>query len=216
MNNRRKFTHKDIPDIILNVLMILGFASLLHGFGVAVVDVPQLRDYRFKNESHIETVASAFRFELAPGETLYVKHFFPGFLQGTKFLYVAVDNVESVESFLSRFQLDIKEASRHRSMPVAIETYSVDIDNYAANRSMEFSSFLTFFDDEGQINAEIFITHRGSISELNEMYSLLYELLRPWWAHPFFLGTLAIQAILVAIAIFRYKKHRNAEKIGGN
>jgi hypothetical protein len=97
----------------------------------------------------------------------------------------------------------------------AFEMYSVNRYNHVGSPK-DFSSMLSFYDDEGQIRAEISITKRHSIPELNDMYIMLHGHLRSLWAHPFFVAPVVIQAILITIAIVRFSRNRKAEKIGGN
>ena len=124
-----------ITDIIAAVnCAVMGFVMLM-GLTMAKLDIDStpLRVSAFTDEQHIDIIASAFGYELAEGETLRVAPLSLGIMHGITHLKVIIDNVESVESFLSRYNGELKETEITQSFtemsiysPGVFEVYALE------------------------------------------------------------------------------------------
>jgi hypothetical protein len=200
--------------LLLAVIMIF---PVLLGFMAANYDLAggQFEIRRFRSARHVREITSAFQFELNQGENLYVAGFSRGGGQVPVRIRVIVENVESVQSFLSRFRGNVEEIalSSHNMndgfyLPGTFRVFNTD--TFSGDR--DFYSRLAFFYDEDRLNAEFYVTNRGYPPQLREVYRILKSYY-PIWLHPYFLVPAAFQFALVAFVIVRVVR-RNVFDLG--
>jgi hypothetical protein len=187
--------------------LLVGYVTADLIIGGTAIEIRQ-----FKDERHIEEIASAFQLELAANETLYVAGYHRGALQARMSLRVVIENVESVESFISRFNGGLEE------IPIDSEYYTLwlpsgtfrayDLDIFCLESThRDFHSQLSLFYDGDKINAE-FLASGGTPPELRNVANILVGYLPSIWLYPFFLVPLVMQAALIIFIVVRVVRRK--------
>jgi len=191
-------------DIIAIIVAMLMIYPVIVGLVAADIRVSSRREIRkFKNPEHLETLISAFHFDLASNETLYVENFRRGALQAESYLgNIAVDGIISVDDFISRYKSDIIEIDvaeypeTLKNRPGSFRACMVDlqVDGYYRN--------LIFYQTKKGITARLDVGGH-TWSQLIDVDSILFGNFPSVYRHPFFLVPVAGQAWLVILVVFR-------------
>ena len=173
----------------------------------------------FKNPEHLDIMISTFQFDLAPNETLYVESFSRGAGQAPPTLSIAIDGIESVDDFISRYkgyitEIDVVEYPyflEYREQFGAFRICTVSIQGSSARE-------LVFYQNEDGITAKLDVGDR-LLRRLEDVYGILLGYIPCAWLHPIFLVPVAIQAGLAIFVVVRFirriihkthnKKHLN-------
>jgi hypothetical protein len=178
----------------------LMFVPLFFGFFLAAFDVASrsIEIRRFRSERHIQTITNAYQFNLSQNETLRVSEYRRGAMQSPSQLRIVIEGLDSVDSFLSRFNSDIEETEP--------EIYQINI-FHEPFRTMDSRAILTFFHNENELSAEIcMVTFPHNFEELRRMLNTYH----PIWLSPFFLIPAIIHIALIAYRVVRIIKRKNA------
>ena len=217
-SDNKRWVNWDIRALIAAVLMII---PAMIGLAMADFDMSarSVEIRKFKNPEHLETLISAFHFDLAPNETLYVENFRRGMLQADPELgNIAIEGIISVDDFISRYKSDI------------IEVDVVEYPNLVENRLGAFRACLVDLQIDGYYRELIFYQAKKGITarldveehawrEIVDVGSILFGNYPSLYRHPFFLVPVAIQAglvIFVVVRVIRRIIHKIRNKKGLN
>ena len=207
-------------DIIAIIVAMLMIYPVIVGLVAADIRVSSRREIRkFKNPEHLEALISAFHFDLAPNEKLYVENFSRGWLRAeSKLGNIAVDGIISVDDFISRYKSDIIELDvaeypevfekRPGAFRICVVDLQIDV----------YYRYLEFYQTKKGITARLDVGGNPWL-HLGDLGSILFENFPSVYRHPFFLVPVAGQAWLVILVVFRvirriihkirHKKHLN-------
>jgi len=212
---------KDWIDIFARILAFMFFIWICGAVIIHVQQQPRPSDtssvYEFKNEQHIQKIASAIRLELSSHESLEVSYFRHGERESTHFLTVNIRGVQSVEGFLSRMNTDVSEANV--TLGDNKNSYGFDLLNcYKINKFIvtdengkKIDNILIFYSNGTEVHVDflLWVEHGTPLpTELKEVADILNSYFPKhkwsWFAPHVFIPTVS----LIAIIIFLIRRRR--------
>ena len=197
----RKSIAWDITAIVVAVLMT---SPVLMGLVAASFDLGgrQIEIREFKKQEHLERLISAFHLDLAPNETFYVERYRRGVMQAPPVLSIAIEGIESVDDFISRYSIVYNELDLSEDSYFFEARYHRDAFRVCMVDLYDFGHELGFYETESGIIAVLDV-RPTLLRSLVDVRSILAEYFHSMWLHPFFLVPLAIQAGLVIFVVVR-------------
>jgi len=157
------------------VIAILMIGPLFFGFigSFLLSDLePAFKDNL--SESQIKEICSSLKFELKNGEDIYIEYS-PAVWQSATSLYVYIENIESEESFLSRFKGTTRRGSNFVSYgnlngSEPISKYDIEIFELEQLPKDYMCGLLFFYNWESESTTALF-SISGYIPELRVIYN---------------------------------------------
>jgi hypothetical protein len=189
------------------VIAILMIGPLFFGFigSFLLSDLePAFKDNL--SESQIKEISSSLKLELKGDEHIYIEYR-PTVLQATVFLKVYIENIESEESFLSRFKGTTRRGSNFVSYgdlngSVSVSKYDIEIFELERRPKDYMCGLLFFYNWESESTTALF-SISGYIPELRDIYSYFgysYNI-KPLLRNRMFMIPLCIEFVLITFLI---------------
>jgi hypothetical protein len=203
---------KKTNNKIVSLLAVFMIIPILFGYLMSDWFIRPTTKRNLSNEQ-IREISEKLKFELLPDETVYVKYF-PGFLQGTIFLHVFVENIKSENDFLSRFGGNYKAIANpgYYEMTCAKLDGAYEADIFELKtQPKDYSCELLFYTESGKANAVFLIV--GYIPELLDIYLFSNNPYQRYYSNPYFIVPLIIELALIICLVTQKIKNRRRQKL---
>ena len=188
--------------------ILLLVVTFLYGIAIVPWKMQPTERNTFSNEQQLE-ICEKLKFELAPGEMISTRYW-PGVMQATTSLTVTIHNINSKEDFLKRVHFETPALEIHWSSDDEALHFD-DFQEMSEHVIKDYSCLVRFVEVDNKPCAQIYVC--GYITQLSNIYELLYEPWQPYFSDVPFITFVVIEMffilfLVVAGSLFLIRGHR--------